>query len=123
MATNNYLNPQILPSTRDIRPHDHRKLINGALLAAFAALLIGFAYWWGNKEKEVVPVVPVATDTSYREEIILRTSQPSEISVTPEESRKREEIIRKTNTSSETSLTAEESAERAAIIERTSSGN
>jgi hypothetical protein len=123
MAKNTFLNPQILPSTRDIRPQDHHKIINGALLAAFVALVIGFAYWWGNKEKEVVPVVPVVTDTSYREEIILRTSQPSEIPVTPAESKGRQEIIKKSDTSSGTSLSAEESAERAAIIQRTNSGN
>jgi len=64
MAKNTFLNPQILPSTRDIRPQDHHKIINGALLAAFVALLIGFAYWWGNKEKEMSASPPVVVDSS-----------------------------------------------------------
>jgi len=121
MAKNTFLNPQILPSTRDIRPQDHHKIINGALLTAFVALIIGFVYWWGNREKEIIPA-PVVVDTS-REEIISKVNQPSEVLVSPEEARGRGEIIKKTNTSSATTLSAEESAERASIIERVNSGN
>jgi hypothetical protein len=117
MAKNNFLNPQILPSTRDIRPQDHHKIINGALLAAFVALVIGFAYWWGNKEKEVVPVVPVVTDTSYREEVILRVNQTPETQPSAAEI---DQIINKVNAPPETTPSAEE---KALIIERVNSGN
>jgi len=117
MAKNNFLNPQILPSTRDIRPQDHHKLINGALLVAFFALIIGFVYWWGNKEKEVVPVAPVVTDTSYKEEVILRVNQTPETQPSAEEMK---QIINKVNAPPETTPSAEE---RAAIIERINSGN
>ena len=117
MAKNTFLNPQILPSTRDIRPQDHHKIINGALLAAFVALVIGFAYWWGNKEKEVVPVVPVATDTSYSAEVILRVNQPPETQPSAAEIG---QIINKVNAPPETTPSAEE---KASIIERVNSGN
>jgi len=115
MAKNTFLNPQILPSTRDIRPQDHHKIINGALLAAFVALLIGFAYWWGNKEKEIVPV-PTITGTS-GEDTVSRINQLPETQASPEDIDK---SVKRVNAPAETTPSAEE---KASIIERVNSGN
>ena len=74
------LNPQILPSAP--RPkEEHRRSINGAILATIAIAVIGMAYWWWDMKMTPAPET-LDPQARLRAEVVavLRSSnvQPSE---------------------------------------------
>ncbi|MEK7646327.1 MAG: hypothetical protein AAB381_01375 [Patescibacteria group bacterium] len=44
MPTNTYLNPQIFPSQKDLKPADHHRILYSAVAILLCATIVGSVY-------------------------------------------------------------------------------
>jgi hypothetical protein len=65
-----YLNPQIFPSNKNLKPADHHRILYSSVAILLCASLVGGVYWWRTPED-----VPPEITVNPREELIANIQQ------------------------------------------------